>query len=436
MQTFKEAWQWFRQARFGQFIHWGSYAQYGRGEQILFREHLDHNEYARRACEWIPRHFDAQKWAQISFDAGMRYAVLTTRHHDGFCLWDTQATDYSTAAQAAQRDFVAEYVQAFRDAGMRVGLYYSLADWRIPAYWEGAAVDETRWAAFREYVHAQVRELLTNYGPIDMLWFDGAWPRSADEWDNQGLMRMIRTLQPDIMVNNRLGSPDGAPVHSTDEGDFGTPENHITPEGHRPWEACHTSLWRLWGHVEGGRWYSTAQMLDMLLETAGLGGNFLLNVGPDADGRYPDEYVRSMGEIGRWMDTHGEVVYNAEPGDVAEFITYGRQIRQGNKLHLIIRYWHPDGMVNACGIATAVKRAVLLTTGEELPFEQTAEHIRITGLPARPPTDLFPVITLEFDEPPQPCDWARDRLWQGDPLRMSEWARRRGTSVWADGLER
>jgi len=443
-----ERWKWFPEARFGLFIHWGAYSVYGRGEQILFREHLDQREYARTAWAWSPQHFEAPEWAAVAKRAGMRYAVLTTRHHDGFCLWDSQLTDYTTAAQAAGRDFVGEYAEAFRSAGLRVGLYYSLADWRIPAYWEGPEHDPEGWARFRDYCHAQVRELLTNYGKIDVLWFDGAWPRSALEWKSRELVAMIRELQPDILINNRLGTPHkheieagfeaeetGASGLSQQLGDFGTPEHHITAES-RLWESCQVSTWRLWGYTIGERWRPADVILDMLTEAAGKGGNLLLNVGPDPEGRFPPEFVERMETIGRWMDVHGECIYGSEPGEVCEFVTCGRQIRKGNSLYLVIRFWDRRGEVAFAGLATPVRRAVLLTTGEEVAFEQTEDHLRITGLPTEPPTDLFPVIRLEFDERPEACEWANDRLWTGDPRRMRSWALARGTSVYADGQPR
>ena len=174
MRTIQDHWKWFYEGRYGMFIHWGPYAVIGRGEQPLFRERLDQREYAEMACRWHPKKFDAKKWAAVAKAGGMKYAVLTSRHHDGFCLWDSKFTDYSTAKQAPKRDFVREYVEAFRAAGLRVGLYYSLLDWRIPAYWEGPQHDPQGWDAFCAYIHNQVRELLTDYGKIDVFWFDGA----------------------------------------------------------------------------------------------------------------------------------------------------------------------------------------------------------------------------------------------------------------------
>jgi alpha-L-fucosidase len=440
-------WRWFPEARFGLFLHWGPYSAWGRGEQVLFREHLDQRTYADRACTWDPHGFDATAWAELARAAGMKYAVLTARHHDGYCLWDSAVTDYTSAAQAPQRDFVREYVEAFRAAGLRVGVYYSLADWRIPAYWNGPEADPEGWAAFRDYVHAQVRELLTNYGKIDVIWFDGAWPHSAQEWRSFDLVAMMRELQPGILINNRLGAVgaedyvDGGGVieavgHSGSLGDFGTPEHHISPDPSRLWESCQVSTWRLWGYTSGERWRPADYLLDMLVEAASKGGNLLLNVGPDGEGRMPPEFVERARAIGEWLRVHGEAIYGSEAGEVCEFITTGRQIRKGNHLYLVVRFWDGSGTLTLAGLETGVLRAVLLTTGAELPFEQSDDYLTLRELPAASPTPLFPVIRLECAGPPEPRPWAKDRLWQGDPRRMADWASSRGTSVWADGKPR
>lgn len=440
MAEIPDYWRWFPEARFGLFIHWGPYSVYGRGEQVLFREHLDQREYEDAACRWDPAGCDPREWAALARKAGMKYAVLTTRHHDGYCLWDSHVTDYTSVAQAPKRDFVREYAEAFRAEGLRVGLYYSLADWRIPAYWNGPEVDPQGWAEFREYVHAQVRELLSEYGKVDVIWFDGAWPHSAREWDSFGLVEMMRSLQPEIMINNRLGTVDAADQvdgggvieavgHSHKLGDFGTPEHHITADSSRLWESCQVSTWRLWGYTIGERWRPADYLLDMLIESASKGGNLLLNVGPDAEGRLPVEFVERVAAIGGWLERHGEAVYGSEPGEVCEFITYGRQIRKGNNLYLVVRFWDRRGEVHLAGLETRVRRAMLLTTGEEVPFHQNGDDLVITGLPQEPPTDLFPVIRLECEGPPQPAAWAADRLWTGDPRRMASWAAARGNDV-------
>ncbi|MBM4081598.1 MAG: alpha-L-fucosidase, partial [Planctomycetes bacterium] len=266
-----EKWRWFAEARFGMFIHFGPYAAYGRGEQVLFREHLDQREYVEAATRWNPRRFDAKAWARVAKDAGMRYCVLTSRHHDGYCLWDSKQTDYTSASLAPQRDIVGEYVKAVRAAGLRVGLYYSLADWRIPAYWAGPTHDPDGWAKFRGYVHKQLEELLTNYGRIDVLWFDGAWPQTANDWGGEEIIAMARRLQPNILINNRLGpvvGETGVAGSKRQLGDFGTPEHHITAETGRMWESCQVSTWRLWGYTIGERWRPTDLLLDFLCEAA------------------------------------------------------------------------------------------------------------------------------------------------------------------------
>ena len=328
-------WRWFPESRYGLFIHWGPYAQFGRGEQVMFREHMDPVTYIERAKTWNPMHFNPHQWATFAKRAGFRYACLTTRHHDGYCLWDTHTTDYSSAAQAPGRDFVGEFIQAFRDEGLRIGLYYSLLDWRIPAYFDGPEVDPKGWEMIRHYIHAQVEELLTQYGTIDYFWFDGVWPRTREELQADTMVGKMRELQPDLLINNRLGR--------TQSGDVGTPEHHITAED-RLWESCQVSTWRLWGYAKGERWRDSDKLLDMLCECAHKRGNLLLNVGPQADGQLPPEFEERAHEIGHWLDQHGEAIYGTDGGDVTEFVTYGWQTTKGNTLYLIFRFWdgQPD----------------------------------------------------------------------------------------------
>ncbi len=421
-----EKWQWFYEARFGVFLHWGVYSVYGLGEQVLFREHLDHDEYAATARAWNPKHFNASEWAEIIKSGGAKYAVLTTRHHDGFCLWDSKETDYTSVRQSAGRDFVAEYVDACRKVGLRVGLYYSLGDWRMPAFWEGPENDPDGWNSFREKVHAQVRELLTNYGKIDVFWFDGDWPRSAMEWKSVELIEMMRKLQPDILINNRAGKipgKDGAPPKEL--GDFGTPEQHIARDPVRLWESCQVSTWRMWGYATGDHWKPANRLLDALTEAASKGGNLLLNVGPDAEGKIPNQFVERIKKIGEWLKVHGEAVYNNDGGEVCEMITRGYQTFKGNNLYLIIRFWNGKSEFRLAGLATKVLKATLLTTAEKLEFEQKDDALTIQGLPEKPPTELFPVIKLECLEKPRPVPWAADFIWHGNPRRMTSWAKKR-----------
>jgi alpha-L-fucosidase len=431
---------WFSDARFGLFIHWGAYADIGRGEQVLIREQTDQRAYAEQACRWNPRHYYPARWAAVARDAGMRYAVLTTRHHDGYCLWDSAYTDYSSAAQAPRRDFVREYVEAFRAAGLRVGLYYSLGDWRIPALFAGPRLDPEGWAVFREYCHNQLRELCTSYGAIDVLWFDGAWPRHRGDWKSDELVSMLRRHQPDMLINNRAGErpPDDEP-ESRDLGDFSTPEQHITPDQDRRWESCQTTQDFWWGYHAGERWHSAERILDMLITCSLQGGNLLLNVGPDGEGRLPDRFVERTGVIGRWLERHGEAIYGAkEASPLIEGATVGSLTRRGNTLYLIVRLWPYRHELNVPGLATPVRRATLMATGTELGATDYGRGYRLSGLPVEPPCELPPVIKLELEGEPRKHEWVGAQWGDVDraPGAYVDWAKARGSSVWADGKPR
>jgi alpha-L-fucosidase len=422
---------WFREATYGLFIHWGPYAQYGRDPQALMRELRDQREYELKACAWKPVSCDFAQWARIAARGGFKYAVFTTRHHDGFCMWNTDTTDYSSARQAAGRDFVREYVDAFRAAGLSVGLYFSWNDFRIPAMFSGPQGDPAAWGKFVEYVHAQVRELMTRYGKIDVLWLDGVWPATAEEWRSAELVEEVRLLQPGILINNRLGflsHKDEFSADQSDGGDFGTPEHRITPVSGRLWESCQVSTWRLWCHSFGERWRPTDVLLDLLTEASSKGGNLLLNVGPTANGEIPVEFIERSDAIGAWLRLHGEAVYGTQPVDAGETVLFGRQTRRGNTLYLIFRFWPGTPSIRFQGLATAVLRATLLTTGQDLSCRrETPDHaLIIDGLPLQSPHPLFPVIKLELASEPRTLPSYHPGQWGGDPARLLAWARLRG----------
>jgi alpha-L-fucosidase len=438
---------WFADARYGLFIHFGPYAEYARGEQVLVREMLDQRAYAEKACAWNPTRFDAGALAREAVAGGFRYAVLTTRHHDGYCLWDTRTTNYSSARQAPKRDLVAEYVSALRAAGLRVGLYYSWADMRLPALYAGPALDPLGWAALRDYVHAQVEELLTGYGEIDQFWFDQPWPRTAVDWESERLVARMRALQPDMLINNRLGDMPGEDTFdatrpvvadelglhgSADRGDFGTPEHHITAQPGRLWESCQVTTWRLWSHTTGDRWRGADQWLDMLTEAACKGGNLLLNVGPLASGELPPEFIARNRAVGEWLRVHGEAIYGTDlqPVDVCETtLLGGRQIRRGNTLYIILRFWHGGGEVRLAGLEASIQRATLLGCARELTTSRDSYGVTVRGLPPEPTTALFPVLKLECAEPPRALPtYNPQQQWAGDPMRYHGWAMARGTS--------
>jgi len=381
--------KWWVEARFGMFIHWGLYAIPARGEWVMYCERIPKREYARLASRFNPSRFNADDWVALAKEAGMRYMVLTTRHHDGFCLWDSKVSDFTSAKTAAERDFVAEYVDACRRAGMRVGFYYSLLDWRWPAYWEGPKEKPEEWAEFCKYVHAQVRELMTQYGKIDVLWYDGAWPHSADAWKSQHLNAMVRSLQPDIILNNRSGIPE----------DFETPEQHIQSYD-RPWESCMTidDLW--WGYHPGDpNLKSPMQLIRNLVRCVAGNGNFLLNVGPKADGTIPESQARRLRAVGEWLRRNGEAVYGA---GVAPFgaAHLGQVTAKGRTVYVHIMFW-PGREMWVAGIKNRVLRTYLLAAQEDLPFEQQHDRVRVWGLSKQVRDPIDTVVALELEDEPE-----------------------------------
>lgn len=404
--------RWFAEARFGLFMHWGMYALYERGEQVLFREHLTPSAYRRRAAEFNPQRYRPHEWANLAREAGMRYAVLTAKHHDGFCLFDSAVSDLTSVKTGARRDLVRDYINAFRRVDLRVGLYYSLADWQWPAYFNGPARDPEGFARFVDYTHAQVRELCTHYGPLDVIWFDGVWPHSAEDWRAPELIQMIRELQPGIVINNRAGLP----------GDFDTPEQQILGGPLAGiWESCITATERHWGYHAGERvWKTAEQVIRMLAQVGEGGGNLLLNVGPRADGTFPPRFTELLEEVGEWMRTNGAALYGCTPG-VCECISIGRMTVVGSTVYLHVLYW-PGETLHLAGLDNRVTKAYFLADGWSIHFEQQGEDLYLRNLPTIPPDPRDTVIVLEVEGTPKPFPWAADRLWQGDASRMAPWS--------------
>ena len=349
---------WYTQARFGLFLHWGLYAIPARGEWVRSYENIPSEAYDPYAQEFNPRDCDMHTWMEAARDAGMKYAVLTAKHHDGFCLYDSAYTDFKSTNTPAGRDFVREFLDAARDCGLRAGLYFSLIDWRhpdFPHYGDRyhpmrdnpAYGNENRnFDRYLEYLHNQVRELCTNYGKLDLLWFDFSYDHLRGEaWKATELMEMVRSLQPDVIIDNRLevsGEGFGSlaacqptPFH----GDFVSPEQIIPPRGlvdakGKPlvWE-CNCTMNNHWGYCATDHFYKPAPMLiKKLVECVSKGGNLLLNVGPDAEGRFPKESLAILREIGAWMKDNGESIYGCGPAGI-EKPDFGRVTRKGNSLY-------------------------------------------------------------------------------------------------------
>lgn len=393
--------RWFKEARFGMFVHWGLYSQLGRFEWAMQNERIPIREYEQLADKWQPKPRCMRQWARLARDAGMKYMVMTTKHHEGYCLWDSAQTDYNAARRAPGRDLVREYVDACREFGLKVGLYYSLMDWHHPDGMR-AASDPDAARRFREFSFGCVRELCSNYGPIDILWYDNNWPALADGgWQPERLNGMVRELQPQILINNRSGTPE----------DFGTPEGHVTAEqAGRAWEACMT-MNGAWGYVPSAiDWVSVRQVLEMLRTAAGGGGNLLLNIGPKADGSVAGETVERLKAVGRWIAKHGEALYGrVDPTDGMSLMTTGNWTLKDKTAYFWASRWPDTGEIVMGRFAGKVKRATLLTTGKPVRFEQVGSRLFLRGLPVANPDRIaqVPVIKLECATRPSiPTDWS------------------------------
>jgi alpha-L-fucosidase len=379
--------QWWHDARFGMFIHWGLYSVLGRHEWVMENEGIPVSEYAPLAKRFKPKPNAAQAWAKLARQAGQKYMVMTTKHHEGFCQWDTKLTDYCAAKQGPGRDLVREYVDAARAEGLRVGFYYSLMDWHHP---DGArcATDEAARQRFVEYTHGLIRELMTNYGKIDVLWYDVRWPLNADQWQAEKMNKMVFELQPDIIVNNRNGLP----------GDFATPEQRIEAAKSGAWESCMT-LNDSWGYQRtDDNWKTSRQIIRNLVSCMRDEGNYLLNIGPRPDGSIPEESVRVLTEVGQWLSKNGESIYPTETCQVRRN-NYASFTRKGNTLYMHVHYW-PGEVVAFSGLQTSIKSARLLAGGKKVEFEQDRYRVRFTGLPAEPPDHPVTTIAMECDAEP------------------------------------
>lgn len=382
--------QWFLQDKFGMFIHWGPYSQLARGEWVMNRERIPVEEYEPIARGWHPNRFDADEWVRMAQDAGMKYLVCTTKHHDGFCLFDSKLTDYTSAQSDCGRDLMGELADACHNAGMKLGFYYSLKDWHHPDYECGADGDEAGHERFLEYTHGQVRELCSNYGKFDVMWYDGGGLHDGEGWQAERLNAMVRELQPEIIINNRSRIPE----------DYDTPEQHVSAsEPGRAWETCMT-MNGSWGwHAGDAAWKSTAELIGTLARIAGFGANLLLNIGPLGDGSFPPQAVERLGQIGQWMRANSEAIYGTVHSPL-QWGGFGHSTCVGNNLYLVCTKWLGAKAVIGM-IKSEVKSATLLATGQDLAFEQSGDRLIITGMPEIAPCPYAPVIRLTFDETPE-----------------------------------
>lgn len=393
--VYEKRMKWFTHDRFGMFIHWGLYAIPARGEWVRSIERISVEDYQMYFDEFDPVDYDPHAWARTAKNAGMKYAVLTAKHHDGFCLFDSALTDYKATNTKCKRDLVREYVDAFRAEGLKVGLYYSLLDWHHPDYPhygdsihpmrdnEAYKNDERDFNRYLDYMHGQVRELCSNYGKLDIMWFDFSYGEmTGEKWRAAELMQMVRSLQPDIIVDNRLeasGAASGSLMGGEPlpwAGDFLSPEQIIPPAGLRDihgkpvcWEACLT-MNNNWGFSQfDDAFYPPEVVIRKLVECVSKGGNLLLNVGPDAKGNIPAESEAILKSVGEWMRKNGNSIYGCGFANLPK-PDYGRLTFDGDKRLYLHVTEQMVGPVPLQGIKPEeVKRARLLATGAELAVE-------------------------------------------------------------------
>ncbi len=423
---------WFTHDRFGMFIHWGLYSQGARHEWLMNNESIPVDEYERRYFKrFNPDLYDPNLWAAEAANAGMKYFVVTTKHHEGFCLWDTKQTDYKATNTAAGRDLIRPMVKAFNERGLRTGFYYSLIDWHHPQFvidnkigpYRGLSDEERAKmnagrdpAKYAEYMRRQVKELLTKYGDVNVLWFDFSYPdkdhpgdgrfgKDHIVYESEKLYRMVRELQPNVIVDDRLDLPGAWDVKTPEQWQ---PRSWYTFEGQKvTWEACQTFSGS-WGyHRDEQSWRSTDELIRTLIDCVSKGGNLLLNVGPTGRGEFDERAIERLRGIGEWMRRHSRSIYGCTEAP-AEFktpehcrLTYNPET---NRLYVHVFAW-PYGALHIDGLGDRVEYAQLLNDASELRFGlddwqmgsatgNLGEKTLTLRLPARRPNVAVPVIEL------------------------------------------
>ena len=402
---------WWREAKFGLFIHWGLYAIPGKGEWVMWSNQMNVSDYAKLADQFSASKFSGKAWVKAAKDAGMKYMVMVTKHHDGFAMFDSKADPFNAMNSAAHRDFVKDYADAAHEAGMHVGFYYSPLDWRFPGYFFPDLYRDSA-EAMREKYHRQVTELMTHYGTIDILWYDGGgsnwlafggvenggrgW-RSRDrskaysgkfDWQDNAHNSQVRKLQPNLIINNRTDAP----------GDFAVREGGNNLGGfdnQTPWELCLT-LAGPWGYRPGAKPMSLEQCIRTLVNAVGRDGNLLLNVGPRPDGEIEPDQVARLKEIGQWLEKNGESIYGTRGGPYLPLEQKMVSTRKGNRIFLHLIDWPAPGNEIRLKSPGASIKAVALIDGKPVRFEDAAGRLVLKAGPEiRQPLDT--IIVLEVD---------------------------------------
>jgi alpha-L-fucosidase len=367
--------EWFENARYGLFIHYGLYSLLGRGEWVMNREQIPVVEYAKLSQQFTAEKFNADEIIRrAKNDWGMRYSVLTTKHHEGFCLYDSRLTDFTAPKSTAKRDLVAEFVNACHKHGLKIGLYHSLNDWTAsPNAVDALERPKECYQKFIDFVHGQIREIMTNYGKIDIMWYDGWWPfdGSAKGWQAEKLNAMVRSLQPGILMNGRCGLP----------GDFATPEGHLAT-AKTMWESCMT-LNNNWGWHQGDHnWKNPKTICEMLCKVANGSGNLLLNIGLTPDGSIPKPCVNILNTVGEWLKINSESIYDSERFEVNAYDRTGRSDWSNhgfftaghNNFYLHLHSW-PGRTLVITGIECKIDQIELLANRKKLSFTREGSKL-------------------------------------------------------------
>lgn len=394
---------WWREARFGLFIHWGLYAipagQWngqavpGIGEWIMLRARIPVAEYEKLAEQFNPTRFDAEEWVSLAKRAGQKYLVITAKHHDGFCLYDSAVTDYDVVdATPFGRDPIRELADACHRHGIKLCFYYSQTqDWHHPDGdgndWD---YDESRknFASYIDtYVKPQVRELLTNYGPIGLIWFDT--PKGISEEQSAELVKLVNEIQPDCLVNGRVGNH---------VGDYASTKDNVIPReqmAHMDWETPAT-INDTWGYKsDDHNWKSAEDLIRKLVDITSKGGNYLLNVGPTAEGVIPEPSVERLEAVGRWLDTNGESVYGTQAGPV-QGLGWARTTTRRDTVYLHVFDWPKDGLLRVPDVGRPISAAHLLADpAPRLDLRRDGADITISG-PATAPDPIDTVVVLNL----------------------------------------
>jgi alpha-L-fucosidase len=403
--------RWFQNAKFGMFIHWGVYSVIGRHEWSRHMLQIPQAEYDKYARQFNPVSYDPDKWVDIAQSAGARYIVITSKHHDGFSIFRSQASDYDMEITPYPDDPLKMLAEACRRKGMRLGFYHSIMDWRHPDYrprrsWEypdtyNQGGDNRRYV---DFMKAQLRELLTGYGDVAVLWFDGEWEHTLRDINAEDeVYDFIRSIQPNTLINDRLYERKPG-----SRGDFGTPEQFVPAMGVRDpsgkpalWEACVTINNDSWGYNKYETEFKTTRdLIRMLIEVVSKGGNLLLNVGPTPDGRIQDEFFTRLNAIGSWMKVNGEAIYDTTASPFAKLPFFGRATANGRELYLHVFEWPKDGKLRVPGLKNLIHSATLLADSSvKLSYLRDGDDV-ILALPAKAPDDTAGVVKMTLDGPP------------------------------------